>query len=167
MALPPWSTGGQCRWASAEFSRNQPLHFCCSAAALTSQCAEGELSPKNTSKGWNNPQTDKKGRLRFGSISESPGDKNQHADYFSASSPNFPRSVCVNTGGGKQRRQMMWWSGFLILLLHEPLAGPQVQFELIHHPRVLLGSLNEFLQRDLTWSSNTETSESNEVCMNE
>lgn len=45
-------------------------------------------------------------------------------------------------------------SGFLLLLLllHEPLAGPQVQFELLHDPWVPLSPLNELLQRDLTWN---------------
>lgn len=44
-------------------------------------------------------------------------------------------------------------SGFLLLLLlHEPIAGPQVQFELLHDPWVLLGPINELLQRDLTWN---------------
>lgn len=43
-------------------------------------------------------------------------------------------------------------SGFLVLLLHEPLAGSDVQFELVHEPRVLFSSFDEFLQGNLTWA---------------
>lgn len=40
-------------------------------------------------------------------------------------------------------------SKFLLLLFHEPITGPDVQSELIHHPRVLLSPLDKFLQSDL------------------
>lgn len=39
-----------------------------------------------------------------------------------------------------------------VLLLDEPIAGSDVQFELIHHPRVLFSPLDKFLQRNLTWT---------------
>lgn len=41
-------------------------------------------------------------------------------------------------------------SGFLLLVLNEPVTGSDVQLELFHHPRVLFSPLNKFLQRNLT-----------------
>lgn len=42
-------------------------------------------------------------------------------------------------------------SGFLLLLFHEPPTGPDVQFELLHHPGVLLSPFDKLLQRNPTW----------------
>lgn len=42
-------------------------------------------------------------------------------------------------------------SGFLLLLFHEPPTGPDVQFELLHHPGVLLSPFDKLLQRNATW----------------
>lgn len=80
--------------------------------------------------------------------------REDHPPLQSASSLFLRRPPKHQEGGGVRTRPQRG-SGFLLLLLllHEPLAGPQVQFELLHDPRVPLRPLNELLQGDLTWNN--------------